>query len=374
MKKLSKLFCVLIAGMVALFFVGCTFFDTGDARTIGNIYSRRNADDTGMEIVIEYTDGSPESTFLIPDPAEGKEGNGIARVGAVPEADGSVTVTVEYTDVSVPPYVFTIPGGRYITDISSETDPETNVVTVTISYSDGSEPAVLTLQPGRDGIDGDRISRIDWEQNDETGDIEVHIFYERYNAEQGVWEEYEVEGNTIVIPKGKGIREIGPGEDSSEENFTLRIFYDDGSIQDIPIDRVNSWYVGRGRPGDSFYHVGDFYFDEVGCCIYHKVDDLEWDLIADFSNFSSKMHTVTFHLETEDDDTIKLQIEHGYNFAAKDGSLLPKVQKSGYRFLGWYTKAVAPGEEPDPNSGHFTDLTPVLSDLDLYPRWEQIGA
>lgn len=371
MRKLYKLLCVLISGMVILFSVGCTFFDAGETRTIENIYSRRSADDTGIEIVIEYADGSPESAFFIPDPAAGEEGNGIRDVGAVSNADGSVTVTVEYTDVSMPPYVFTIPSGRYITDISSETDPETNVVTVTIRYSDGSEPVVMTLRPGQDGIDGDKISRVAWEE-DEEGNIVLHIFYKRYDAELSDWVEYELEDSAVTIPKGRGIEEIRCEEDSSEDSFTLRIYYDDGGSQDVEIGRANRWYVGRGQPGDSSYRIGDFYFDEVSCRIYHKVEELEWDLIADFSSFSTKTHTVTFHLETEEESTLPMQIEHGYNFAAK-GMSLPTEQKSGYRFLGWYTKAAVPGEDPDPNSGHFTDLTPVLSDLDLYPRWEQIA-
>ncbi len=369
MRSLKKFFCALIAGMVMLFSVGCTFFDAEQTRAIENIFSRRSADDTGIEIVIQYADGSPESTFFLPDPAAGEEGNGIRSVGALTNADGSVTVTVEYTDVSMPPYVFTIPCGRYITDISSETDPETNFVTVTIRYSDGSQPAVMTLRPGRDGLDGDRISRVAWDE-DEEGNIVVHIFYERYRAEQGAWEEYELENSTVTIPKGRGIREIGCEEDASEDSFTLRIYYDDGGSQDLEIGRANRWYVGRGQPGDSSYHIGDFYFDEASCRIYHKVDELQWEIIADFSSFSTRKHTVTFHLQTEEESTFPVQIEHGYNFAAK-GLELPKVERPGQRFLGWYTKAVAPGEEPDPNSGHFTDLTPVLSDLDLYPRWEQ---
>ena len=43
---------------------------------------------------------------------------------------------------------------------------------------------------------------------------------------------------------------------------------------------------------------------------------------------------------------------------------IPVPTREGYTFLGWYTTKTI-----GPTSGVLTDLTPILSDLELYAQW-----
>ncbi len=75
-------------------------------------------------------------SFVIP---AGKDGAEIDDIVGVPQNDGTVKVTVSYTDNNSKE--FTIPGGRGIADIDSNMDG--NEYLVIITYTDNSEPTTL---------------------------------------------------------------------------------------------------------------------------------------------------------------------------------------------------------------------------------------
>ena len=367
MKKFRKILCVAALCLAMAFTSACTFFETeednaSDAVGIANIELVRNEDETGYYLVVEYTDGG-SARFAIPDaPA----GNGIDYI-KTDVVDGNTVVTVYYTDTTLIPDEIVIPNGRFISDVQSEPNGETGGVTLRIFFSDGSEPYVLELQPG---LPGDRISRIEYEENPVTGEIIVHFFYERYDREEG-WVEYELE-NTVTMPRGRGIVRMTPNYQSYSDpnNIYFDVIYSDGTSETLIIPRANSWYTGEGEPSANQYNIGDFYFDTANYSIWHK-ELTGWKKIADFSQYKSDYedHYVYFFNNDGGDSASSVSIPHGYTFAAA-GKTLDVPEREGYRFLGWYTDA----DVNNVNAGHFTDLTPVFSNLYLYARWEKLPA
>lgn len=373
MKKLYKILCTLALSILMLFVSACTFFGD-ETRVISRIYTSPAEDEGGMYIVIEYEGDIEPDYFFIADPEPGKEGNGIQSITSEKSEDGFFTIlTFNYTDITRQPSTIKIPNGTYIAGIVTETDPDTNVVTLTINFSDDTPPISIELQPGRDGKDGrdgDRIKRIEYETDEETGDITVRFIYERYNEETEEWEEYELE-QSIVIPQGKNGRgitrmEINYQTYSDPNNIYFDVYYSDDTRETLTIPRTNAWYMGKGEPGPSQYNIGDFYFDTENYIIWHK-EISGWVKAADFSDYSKAEHFVYFYRNDGGGSYDTYTIPHGDTFIAA-GVSVPLPTWDGYRFLGWYTDADA----SNPNAGHFTDLTPVLSNLYLYARWEKI--
>lgn len=374
-KPFRKILCAILISMAVIFTSACSFFATEESRRIENIYSERGVNSDGVSgtyIVIVYSgDEYPEDRFFIADAEPGVRGNGIEGITHKYNDDGTTTITIEYTDKSRFPYEFTIPNGLYIANILSGEDPVTGDKTLTIVFSDPEvEPIVLTIESGRDG---DSIKNI-YTDIDEDGNTVVYVVVSRYNAETGEWEDEET---TFTIPKGEqgnGIASISLNYKSYSDPYYyyLDIYYDNGDMTTVTIPRANSWYTGSGEPGPAQYNIGDFYFDTTGYAIYQKQTNGTWLKLVDFSEYSQVEHTVYFYL---DNITISdfISIQHGYNFASANQKL-PTPSKDGYKFLGWYTEYVDPesGEEMNPNSGKFTDLTPVLSNLTLYAYWQKL--
>lgn len=373
-KTLIAILCALMLSITAIFASACSFFGgSSEIRQIDRIYSVYSEEDGGTYIIIEYVgDEYEDDTFFIADAEPGKEGTGIRSITPKLNDDGTTTITIEYTDASKYPAEFTIPNGLYISNIISDTDPETGARTLTIVFSDPAvEPLVITIDSGKDGIDGDKIQDIYTEIDEETGDTVVHVVMHKYNAETGEWEDDEI---TFTIPKaekGNGIKEISVNYQSYSDpnNMYLDVVYEDGSRQTLAIPRANSWYTGVGAPGPAQYNVGDFYFDTAGYAIWNKTTN-GWVKLVDFSAFSQDMHAVYFYVEGV---CVRTEyIMHGYNFVSSNLELYVPTREDGYVFAGWYTKDVNSDGTVNPNSGHFTDLTYVLSDINLYAHWAAV--
>ena len=377
-KSFRRILCALILAFAVIFTSACSFFGGEESRQISNIYSRRGENSegvTGTFIVIEYEGDEYEpDEFFIADAEPGEKGNGISSIESHPGEDGTSTiVTIYYTDISKAPTELTLPFGTFIVGIDTSIDPVTRAVTLTILFSDPNiEPVIVTLDAGKDGIDGDSIQDILTETDDE-GNITVTIIRKTYNRETEEWETTET---TFTIPKGEegnGIKYVEVNATKTRNdpyNIYLDIYYDDNSFETITIPKANSWYTGEGEPLSTQYNIGDFYFDTLNYIIYQK-ETTGWKKVADFSSFSQEPHTVYFYIDNGETLSTHIQITHGYNFASA-GEQVPTPAKEGYKFMGWYTEYVNPDDlaaTVNPNAGHFTDLTPVLSNLNLYARW-----
>lgn len=381
-KTFIAIFCVLIFSMTAIFASACSFFGgSEEVRQIEKIYSEPGVNDegvTGTYIVIVYEGGEyPESRFFIADPEPGKEGTGISNITHKQNADGTTTVTIEYTDPSRYPAEFTVPNGLYIQNIIPAINEETGERTLKIVFSDPTmEPLVLTIPSGKDGKNGDSIKNI-YTDYDLDGNIVVHIIVSRQNPETGEWIDEEME--PFTIPKGErgsGIAYVEVNSMSYEDvyNYYLDIWYDNGEVNTITIPRSSNWYTGKGKPGGGAYNIGDFYIDTAGYAIY-RMQATGWVELINLSAYSTAEHTVYFYIDDEGNLNNKFKILHGNSFMSAD-ERIPTPARDGYKFIGWFTEYVNPddeGAEINPNSGQFTDLTPVLCDMILYARWQKIN-
>lgn len=379
-KTLLAIFCALILSVTAICASACSFFGgEKETRQIERIYSEPGEKDgiTGTYIIVEYVGDEYENDmFFIADAEAGKEGTGISNITTKLNEDGTTTITIEYSDPSKYPAEFTIPNGLYIRNIVSDTDPETGERTLTIVFSDPTmEPIVVTVPSGKDGKDGDKIKDI-YTDEDEEGNTVVHVVVSRFNEETGEWEDDE--STTFTIPKGKqgrGIASISLNAYQTSidpQNFHLDIIYDNGEFETITFSRVNCWYTGAGEPNAGMYNVGDFYLDTINYAIYQKLTT-GWEKLIDFGAYSQEQHSVFFYIDGTHTHTA--YIMHGYNFASTPEYSLTNPAKEGYKFLGWFTEYVDPDnlENANPNSGQFTDLTPVMSNITLYARWQKIS-
>lgn len=381
-KNYRKVLCALLLIAVLLFTTACSFFGEDETRQIANIYSYHDDDNACTVVVIQYEgDEYEDSVFTIPDALEGKEGTGIRNVSAVTTEDGLYTIiTIEYTDLTMDSQEIRIPNGIFPTGMTTEVDEETGDLTVTITLSDGTKQT-FSLHNGVDGKDGDTIVSIETvvETDEETGEevTWMVITLERIDEETGEHVTYRLRMPEGAEGKqGKGI--LGIELDSSRtasdvSNIWLRVTYDDYTYESISIPKVNNWHNGDGKPGDGQYNVGDYYVDTANHIIYYKTVTGTWQILFDFSDFSVQEHIVYFYL---DKDTISdsVTIAHGNSFLASSKEL-PTPERTGYRFVGWYTEYFEIGEADyaHPNAGHFTSLTPVLSNMALYARWEPLN-
>ena len=156
-------------------------------------------------------------------------------------------------------------------------------------------------------------------------------------------------------------------------SYKLTFYFTDGTDQTVTFTRPtepNTWHSGVTDPNlnPNLGKNGDFYIDKYTLTIYQKSGG-RWIAIATLSNTKDE-HIVTFDPNGGNfvSGTLDYQfpITHGYTFYSTDGYSIPSVYRDGYTFVGWFTS-----KQNDPNAGQFTDLTPVLSDMTLYARWEQ---
>lgn len=321
--------------------------------------------DGGTQITITYSDISlPPAVFTIPRGEQGERGNGIADVSAQLQSDGSTLVTISYTDGECAPTAFTLPSGAGIVSAESAVNSEGDTV-VSLYFSDDMPPCTFVVPSGRDGKDGEdgkdgkdgsSISAITSHTDPDSGEVTVTIAYDDGG-------EHTFQLNSPKGEDGRGISDISvnPVTSSDPDFYHLDIAYSDGDMQQLLLPKAPIWHNGEGAPSLSFGAVGDYYVDALSASIYVKSDD-GWQVLMDFSAYSAQRHSVRLVVDglTYDVYTVR----HGSNFYSS-GITLPTPFRSGYKFLGWYTE-----EELSPVSGRFDSLTYVLSDMVLYAQWQ----
>lgn len=359
---LKKLFCVL-ALCGTMFLSACSFFGKDAAMQISSVTSEYN-DQTGITYVtISYTDESvPPTVLQIPRGNDGERGNGIARIDHRPNDQNTATIiTLYYTDPLSEPVELTLPYGTFITSVQTVPQDDQNATTLIINLSDGTQNSV-TLYNGKDGL---TITDIATQTDSGVTYIVVTLSdgqSKKFPMPQGVAGE-----------DGRGILQISldaARTAADPANIWLSVTYTDYWTESISVPKSSGWHNGRGVPSKGMYSVGDYYVDLSGYAIYYKEVDGEWKTVMDFSGFSEETHTVNFiDRGPSGEDFVIVQsitVTNGRYFAPLQ--TLPSPQRTGYQFSGWYTSW-----EQTPNSGKFSDLTPVWSDLALYARWQPAG-
>lgn len=363
MKKLLGLSLLTLAGTMSLASCG-SIFKGNEGMMISNITHTLDKDGNTV-ITINFTDEDLEPvTFTIPKGEQGETGMsgvGIEDVTWAPLEDGTgLEVTFSFTDEEMPDKVIEIPYATGIENIEATTDPDTGITTITIHTTDGEETS-FTLTPAVG------IENVETHVDEDTGIVTITISYTGGK-----------EPTTITIPfkngedgtDGRGIESIVGT--TRGDNYLIQITYDDGSPNDyftIPLpDRGTVWYTGNGRPSDSLssnVKDGDFYFDIENLRIY-RYQAGSWVLIAQLEN-DETTYIVTFDPNggsfTTATSTVREVTKGSYI------TDLPEVYKEGFNFMGWWT---SPNGPSSPNSGHFTDLTPVFGNLTLYACFEEI--
>ena len=357
MKKLMKVLALstMCLGMPML--NACSFFrSTKDDGSNGIKNIEVVNDEQGNAIItINYTDSSKKPvTFTLPKGENGKDGAGIKKVEYTSDEYGVTTVTISFTN-SLEPVSFTLQPGKSISDVKFEKDESDNTLIIFVD-SDGNELSPITVFKGDTGEQGNGIVSIVPDYHVD-GSVTLTI---TLNDES----EYQVD---VPAPKeGRGIESIVSRKEGTK--FFLVINYNDNTSEEVSFDAPPAWTTGNSKPSDSFGYNGDYYFDISHDVIYIKENGV-WTIAVEF-NTNAAEYTVMFELNDTATEPASFAIgqrsyvvRKGETFYSS-GLDLPVPSRSGYTFGGWYTSIV-----PNVTHGSFDNLTPVLSDMTLYAKW-----
>ena len=334
----------------------CSFFRSTDKGDNGIKNIEVVQDEQGNAIItIHYTDSSKKPvTFTLPKGEDGNDGAGIKKVEYTQDQYGVTTVTISFTN-SLEPVSFTLQPGKSIADVKFEKDESDNTLIIFID-SDGNELSPITVFKGDTGEQGVGIvSIIPDYRSDGSSSLKIVLSDETY---------YEVE---IPAPKeGRGIESIVTRKEGT--TVYLVINYTDNTSEEISFESTPSWTTGNSKPGDNFGYNGDYYFDISHDIIYIKENGV-WTVAVDF-NTNAAEYSVIFELNDTTAEPAEYAvgqrsyvIQKGETFYSS-GLELPVPSRNGYTFGGWYTSTV-----PNVTHGAFNNLTPVLSDMTLYAKW-----
>ena len=371
MKKGKKLFVglALLLSLGAVSLSSCSLFAEEGYQIIG---IETIHDEVGGYTVVRITTNSEDEenkviTFTISD---GITGNGIDSITGVPSSDGkSVIVTITYTDPNVPDTVFTIPvisgvDGRGIVGVETSTNQSGNIV-VTFTYSDNTTSS-FEIPKGIDGKDGNGIDSLVIDKTSKPGYTVIIVYFTDPNTPP-----YEIE-----IPNGEdgvGIEKIEKNETKSTSTVAIyTVYLSDGTSYEIeiPIPQATTWLHGVDTPRDSIGKEGDYYLNTTTGVVYVKYSGKWVEIFSMRGNGSAIDFDVTFNpydgtwSNGTNTSLVFTNIEYGTYIDLDD---IPVPVRTGYVFNGWYT--TPSDHEYAVNSGQFTDLTPVLKDMELYPRW-----
>lgn len=363
MRKVFALSCALCLSPLT----SCSSFFGGDEFTITNIEQTTNEETGDITITITFNDESVAPlTFTIPKVTNGTDGNGISNIIPTLNND-NVVLTISYTDTNKEDTVISIPvvkgdDGNGIIETKVGTDDDGNT-TIEFKYSNGTSSGLITIPKGLDGKDGIGIAEITCEPND-NGNILLSIYFS----------DASIPPYTYEIQNGVSIANVVYNEDMSDnENYALNIIFSNGEQTTIYLPRPKSTrrYSGFNNPDPDEGFQGDFYVNLTNGDIYYKLNDSNWSFMFNMKGSGSteqkEEFSVRFNLlegETCSDysanSTIIFNILEGDNLEL---SKIPIPQKEGFDFVGWFSE-----DSANPNAGHFTDLTIVNRDFNLYAR------
>ena len=327
-----------------------------------------------IQVIITYTDEDVKpTTFVVPKGSageDGKDGNGIKEITYSQSEDKQNTIiNISFTQQGVNPVDVIVPNGVSVTGIDQSFDEETQMTTIIVNFSDGTSSVPILIpkgEKGDKGEDGVGIDYIDPVTNPEDKSVTLYIY-----LTNGDVKEVYIEGPENG-KDGKEITDINTKFDG--DKYIVTIEYSDGTKDIKDFDRPNRWFSELSSPTKDDGINGDLWYDIERQVIYIKQNN-RWISIIDFNDIVDNSYTVTFNLNDSSKEPanmpsgtlIEYEIIENYNFYSS-GYSVPNPTRVGYEFLGWYTVR----SDYKPTNGMFTDLTPIMSDLTLYARWEKI--
>ena len=378
MKKLKLLFLMLVMVMcLAISGCGGGFF-AEEVIEIASIDSRVEADGTTILTITYVDDIRDPDVFKLP---KGAAGNGIKSITSTKNIAGdTTTVTITYTDDTQLPTTFDIKDGVSVKGVEPRTNEETGEISLVVVLSDGTESEPFPLPKGEKGEDGedgeDGNGLIGYKIEDlEDGGVKFIFHFSKF-------EDVEI---TIPAPKqgekGNGIDSIMGTPDYIEGMYYLEIIYTDvdengENLRDnlsfaIPKE-TNGWLTMSSKPDDLLDGKdGDYCFDTYHKIIYVK-ENGKWNEVISF-NENLSAYFVKFFLNDANGPLASMPsgsytsyiVAANTYFTDNGYPSIPEPTRPGYEFVGWFR-----GADESPTNGMFTNLTPILSNLDLYARWE----
>ena len=347
----------------------CSAFFGGDDFAITDTTIEQNENGDTIVTITFSGDNIEPLTFTIPKVQNGIDGNGIASITPVLTEEGSIELTIKYTDTTMEDTVITIPvikgdTGVGINDVLIGSDEDGNT-TIQFTYTNGTTSDLITIPKGIDGENGIGIANIDVQKTSTGLNIVTITFTDENMAPV-----------SFTVNDGVSIASIVYDEENStDEIYSLFITFSDGTFTSVELPRPQStlWLSGTTNPDSSSGKIGDFYLNIVTGDVYRKISDTSWEFLFSMKGSGSSeqivRHQVRFNLR-DDEYTSTLPGGSVSAFNVEDGKTIPldsipTPMKDGYDFVGWF----AGEDETNPNVGQFTNLTVVSEDLDLYARW-----
>ena len=336
-------------------FVSCSLF--GGNEEVRNILEITYAEDETGEFIlvtVSYTDETSDS-FKVPKGKAGENGASIESIESTPDSEtGITTIILNYTNGESDEFTFST---RSIKTIHQEVVDDH--LELTIEYTDGTFSDTFTIYNGVDGKDGVNVDHISDPEIQEDGSVKFTIYLD------------DGQETEVIIPKGEkgddgvGIDHIESGK--TESDYYITIVLTNGEKKTMYFDIPSQWHNVQEKPSPTDFDIGDYAFDIIHHKIYFKDTDGTWTLIADFDTNDTPYY-VYFDLHADDAKFVtgknSYQIYYGHTFYSSHYDV-PIAERPNDTFMGWCTS-----KTPNPTTGYFTDLTPVLSEMTLYAIWQ----
>ena len=370
-KRFKKMCLALSVLLGSVSISSCSAFFGADELNIASTDVK--TDENGNTIVtITFTNEDKNPlTFTIPNAINGEDGVGIATVTSELNEDKTlVTIIITYTDANREPTVITVPvykgeDGKEITGVKYDFDENGNTK-VWFEFNDGTSSEEFIIQKGEDGKGISDII-INAGQN---GNYELIIQYTDGTSE-----------SPIYISSGVGIVSVVYNiEKSDDENYCLTITYSNNDSEDIyiPVPISTKWLSGNAYPSSDLGNDGDFYVIESSGAVYKKNGNTRRYLFSIKGVGSDLTYSVTFYLNggkrtngdltNPDASSTEIRTIDGLTYGSfidlDQDSLKCYNDDKSLAFKGWWTDAIITA-----NSGHFTKLTSVTTDLELFAIW-----
>ena len=347
-------------------------FEIADGIGIKEVICEVNEETLEKFLVIEYTDGSKSTPFLLPEGDKGDKGdpgNGILSITSEEQLDGSVKLTITFTDKNVTPIEFVIPAAKEGIGVKKIEPKESNgKYILAITYSDDSYEDIEFNKPK----DPNAWYRGSSMPNNEANEGDYYFD----TANKKIYAKDKERWN-LIVDFNQSLEFCEVQFDLNSLEYVNEWYYKGNKIeidyndQEVTIGANGNWFIGNfdtnisatiGVPGQTAYQV---YCEQTQEPLSEELYNLKLSIDETFDLpyvLKSIKETATF---TQGQAHYYVQRNTYFNSSSY---VVPIPTREGYRFLGWYTNPL-----DDVNSAKFTDLTIVLSNLKLSARWEKIN-
>lgn len=361
-----------------LLFISCIFLSScGGGVSSEELYLSRAIllEDGSTEYILYNYYGDEIGRFTVPAPIKGEdgnEGNGILLIDPKPSEDGSgTTLTITFTDETMDPIKFDIKDGISVTGVTEPFYDENGEKYVLLTFSDGNTSETPIYLPK--GDDGNGIDDFDFNYDPETRRLYVYVSFTNEELFPDFYYDFPAPKDGNGVDKMEAKIETVDGV----EQYVITVTYTDKEPEKLYLPKPadpNKWYTSSDYTSKELVpnpKKGDFFFDITDKTIWLK-EEVNWRKIVDFKTPEDTFH-ISFNLSLDIAPDAVLVSGKDYYENIKYGTYglgagipLPLAHSDEYIFKGWSLNKVA-----SPTSGYFTDLTPVLSNLELYAVWEK---